>query len=346
VFGLATPGGVVSSTGVAGLTLHGGFGGLRNKYGLSLDNLLSVDVVTADGQFRTASATEHEDLLWAVRGAGSNLGVVTSFEFRLHPVGPTVLFCAVLYALEDAPQILPRWRDYVATAPDEVSSTAVFWSIPEGLPEGLGISRDLWGAPIVAVGGLYAGPVEDGEAIIRPLRELATPLLDLSGPRPYTVAQSANDALVPKGLLYYWKSTYVDQLSDGLLGELARLAMRRPSPRSTVSVWAQAGAVTRVAAEATAFGRRPPYLLSFESTWTDPLQTASNIAWSRNACDSMRRFSSDGVYLNFSGFGEENDALVRAAYGANYERLAQLKAKYDPTNLFRMNQNIRPTLST
>ena len=336
LFGLATPGGVVSTTGVAGLTLHGGMGHLRSKHGLSLDNLLSVDVVTADGRLRTASADENPDLFWAVRGAGSNFGAVTSFEFRLHPVGPTVMLCAAIYALEDGPRVLRGWRDYIATVPDEFTPLAVFWSGPPGFPE------PVVGKPIVILAGVYAGPLEEGERVIKPLRELATPLLDMSGPMPYCAVQSAFDPFFPKGGLYYWKSTYVEQLGDALLDALCGLAAERPSPRTTMDIWPQRGAAARVAPEETAFGRRPPYLVAFESTWTEPAETDANVAWARGACASMQRFTGSGIYLNFPGFGEEKEALVRAAYGANYERLARLKAVYDPTNLFRMNLNIAP----
>jgi FAD/FMN-containing dehydrogenase len=340
VFGLAAPGGVVSTTGVAGLTLHGGMGHLRRKHGLSIDNLLAVDIVTADGQLRTASATENADLFWAVRGAGSNFGVVTSFEFQLHPVGPEVMLSATLYPLAAAPTVLPKWRDFLATAPDELSSLAVFWSVPPGFPE------ELVGQPIVVIAGVYAGPVDEGERVTRPLREFATPLLDLSAPTPYTQVQSAFDPFFPKGMLYYWKSTYVETLSDELLHALCQLAAERPSARTTMDIWPQVGAAMRVGADETAFGRRPPYLLAFESSWTDPAESEANIAWAREAAAAMQRFSASGVYLNFPGFGEERDDLARAAYGANYARLAALKATYDPDNLFRMNVNIPPVQPT
>jgi hypothetical protein len=337
VFGLATPGGVVSTTGIAGLTLHGGMGHLRSKYGLSLDNLRAVDIVTADGELRHASAEENADLFWAVRGAGSNFGVITSFEFQLHPVGPTVMLCAVLYALEDGPQVLRHWRDFIATAPDEFTPLAVFWSVPEGFPP------ELVGKPIVILAGVYAGPVEEGERIVRPLRELATPLLDMSGPMPFTAIQSAFDPFFPKGLLQYWKSTYVTTLSDELIDALCRLAAVRPSPKTTMDIWPQTGAVTRVGAEETAFGQRHPLMIAFESSWTDPADNDANIAWAREAWSSMQQFASRGIYLNFPGFGEEKEELVRAAYGPNYARLKALKTQYDPTNLFRMNLNIPPS---
>lgn len=337
VFGLATPGGVVSTTGIAGLTLHGGMGHLRSKYGLSLDNLRAVDIVTADGQVRHASAEENPDLFWAVRGAGSNFGVITSFEFALHPVGPTVMLCAVLYALEDGPAVLRQWRNYIATTPDEFTPLAVFWSVPEGFPP------EIVGRPIVILAGVYAGPVEEGERIVQPMRAFATPLLDMSGPTPFAAVQSAFDPFFPKGLRQYWKSTYVSELSEALLDALCDLAAARPSPKTTMDIWPQTGAVARIGAEETAFGERHPFMIAFESSWTDPAADAANIAWARDGWGSMQRFASRGIYLNFPGFGEEKEELVKAAYGANYARLKALKTQYDPTNLFRMNLNIPPS---
>ena len=341
VFGLAAPGGVVSMTGIAGLTLHGGMGHLRRKYGLSIDNLLSVDIVTADGQVRTASADQNEELFWAVRGAGSNFGVVTSFQFRVHPVGPTLMLCAPVYALEDAPAVLPRWREFMATAPEEISSTATFWSIPP-VPD---FPEALHNRPIVVLASVYSGALEEGERTMQPLRELATPLLDLSGPMPFTILQSAFDNFFPQGGRYYWKSRYADRLSDELIGELCQLAARRPSALSTVEIWHHGGAMSRVGTEETAFGRRDtPFMLSFAANWTEPDESDQNIAWAREAWSATRRHSSSGaLYLNFAGFGEEQEDLVRAAYGPNYERLARLKAEYDPTNFFRLNQNIKPS---
>jgi hypothetical protein len=336
VYGLAAPGGLVSTTGVGGLTLHGGFGHLRSKHGLSIDSLLSVDIVTADGQVRTASATENPDLFWAVRGAGSNFGVVTSLEFQLHPVGPTVVLCGAFYHLSDAPKVLRGWRSLLGTIPEEFTPIALFWSIPEGFPP------EAVGTPIVAAAGVYAGPVEKGLEVVRPFRELATPVLDLSGPMPFTAVQSAFDPFFPKGLLCYWKSTYVEELGDPLIDALAELAESRPSPRTTMDVWPLQGAPSRVGAADTAFGRRPPFMLAFESSWTDPAQNDANIAWARDAHASMSRFSASGIYLNFPGFGEEKEEMVRAAYGANYDRLVDIKSRYDPGNLFRMNLNIRP----
>jgi FAD/FMN-containing dehydrogenase len=340
LFGLATPGGGVSTTGVGGLTLHGGWGWLRRKYGYSVDNLVSVDIVTADGRVRTASESENPDLFWAVRGAGSNFGVVTSFEFRLHEVGPLVAFAAPIYAMEDAERVVPAWRDFMNAAPDEVSSQLFLWSVPatEAFP------ADLHDKAMVAPAAMYAGPAEAGERVLRPLRELATPLLDLSATMPYAVLQGAFDALFPKGRLYYWKSLYLDDFDEETMAATIQYARDRPTPMTLLGLWhLGGGAASRVGAEATAFGRRDaPYLLSFDTTWQDPADSERCFAWTRAAWSDMRRFSDGGLYLNFAGFGEEKEALVRAAYGANYDRLVELKTRYDPGNLFRMNQNIRP----
>jgi FAD/FMN-containing dehydrogenase len=340
LYGLATPGGVISTTGVGGLTLHGGWGWLRRKYGYSVDNLLAVDIATADGQPRRASETENADLFWAVRGAGSNFGVVTSFEFRLHPVGPMVALAAPFYALEDAERVLPAWRDFMAGSPEEVGSNALFWGIPavEAFP------AELHGRAVLILATVYTGDAAEGEQVLQPLRELATPLLDLSGTMPYATLQSAFDPFFPKGWLYYWKSLYLDRLDDAAVPAIVQYAAERPSSNALMALWNLGeGAARRVGAEATAFGsREAPYLLSFDTTWTDPADTERNIAWTRASWADMQRFGGGGLYLNFAGFGEEKEALVRAGYGANYERLARLKAEYDPSNLFRMNQNIQP----
>lgn len=340
LFGLATPGGNVSTTGVGGLTLHGGWGWLRRKYGYSVDNLVSVDVVTADGQVRTANEAENPDLFWAIRGAGSNFGVVTSFEFRLHEVGPLVALAAPIYAMEDAERVVPAWRDFMEAAPDEVSSGLFLWSVPatEAFP------AELHNRAMIVPAAVYAGPVEEGERVLRPLRELATPLLDLSATMPYTTLQGAFDALFPKGRLYYWKSLYLNSFDEETMAATIQYARDRPTPMTLLGLWhLGGGAASRVQADATAFGRRgAPYLLSFDSTWEDPAETEQCLAWTRAAWTDMHRFSDGGLYLNFAGFSEEKEALVRAGYGANYNRLVELKTYYDPTNLFRMNQNIRP----
>ena len=339
LFGLAVPGGVVSTTGIGGLTLHGGYGHVRRKFGLSIDNLVSAEVVTADGQIRTASATDNADLFWALRGAGSNFGVVTSFEFRAHPVGPVVHLCAPFYALEDGRTALRAWRDFTTNASDDISSLAIFWSVPdvEAFP------AELRRRPVLILATVYAGPIEEGARILQPLRELATPLLDLSGPMPYTGLQSAFDPFFPKGLLYYWKSTNVHDLSDACIDTILAAAASRPSHLSDIPIWHLGGAMSRVAADATAYGRRDaPYLVTAESTWTDAAQNETHVRWARDLVAAMRPFSRGGLYLNFPGFGEEKEALLKDAYGSNYDRLVTIKARYDPANLFRMNLNIPP----
>jgi FAD/FMN-containing dehydrogenase len=339
LFGLAVPGGVVSTTGIAGLTLHGGVGHLRRKYGLSIDSLLSVDIVTADGELRRASATEHEDLFWAVRGAGSNFGVVTSFEFQGHPVGPMVMVGAVFYALDDGPAALRGWRDYMASAPEELSSVCLWWSVPPGEP----FPPEHHGKPVLVVAGVYAGSVEEGERVVQPLRELAEPLIDVSGPWPWLGLQSGFDALFPKGAFYYWKSRALGELPDEAIDELADWAARRPSPLTDLTVWHNGGAMSRVGEADTAYaGRGAPFLVTGEVSWSDAAQSDDAISYGRAFWEAMGKYSTGGLYLNFPGFGEEKEALVRAGYGDNYERLAELKAKYDPTNLFRMNLNITP----
>jgi FAD/FMN-containing dehydrogenase len=339
IHGLAAPGGVVSSTGVGGLTLLGGVGHLTRKYGLVIDNLLSVEIVTADGQVRHASETENPDLFWAVRGAGTNFGIVTSFEFRLHEVGPIMALCAPFYALEDAPVVLRAWREFTDNAPDEINSWAIFWSVPreEHFPP------ELQGRPILILATVYSGAYDEGAALMQPLRELATPLIDLSGPMPYTVLQTSFDPFFPVGHLYYWKSMYVDNLSDDAIDILVARARSCPSELSDLFVLKLGGAVSRVGETDTAFGRRDaPYLVSAESTWIDPNDNQRQIAWARETLAMLQAYSHGGLYLNFAGFGEEKEALLRSAYGPNYDRLVELKRQYDPGNLFRMNLNINP----
>jgi FAD/FMN-containing dehydrogenase len=339
LFGLAVPGGVVSTTGIGGLTLHGGYGHLRRKFGLSIDNLLSVEIVTADGQVRTASASENADLFWAIRGAGSNFGVVTSLEFQAHPAGPVVQLCAPFYALEDGGKALRAWREFTAAAPDEISSLAVVWSVPDvdAFP------ADIRRRPVVILATVFAGPPEEGARLMQPLRELATPVLDMSGPIPYSAVQAAFDPFFPKGRFYYWKSTNVHEFSDSCIDTILAAAADRPSHMSDIPIWQLGGALSRVAADATAYGRRDaPYLVTAEATWTDSAQDEQNIRWARDLVAAMKPFSRGGLYLNFPGFGEEKEAMLRDAYGPNYDRLVALKTRFDPGNLFRMNLNIPP----
>jgi FAD/FMN-containing dehydrogenase len=337
--GLATPLGVVTETGIAGLTLSGGIGHLRRKHGLSCDNLVSAQVVTADGSLLTASESENEDLFWALRGGGGNFGVVTSFEYRLHPVGPEVFVCFVFYRAADANEVLQSCERYLSDAASDVSPVAFFGHVPEAdefPPE----SR---GQPFLTLLVVYPGEPTEGERILRPLREVADPIADLSGAMPYTEAQAMLDEDYPDGWRYYWKSVNVPELSDELIERLAEHNAAAPSPHSTIDVWYQGGAVARVGEEKTAFANRgEPYLLGIEANWEEETGSDANVAWVRDVFADMRSFSSGGVYLNFPGFLEEGEQLLHEGYGKNYERLVEVKTKYDPTNLFRLNANVEP----
>ncbi len=339
-FGLVAPAGVVSTTGVAGLTLGGGFGWVRGKHGLTIDNLQSVDIVTADGQFRRASESENADLFWAVRGGGGNFGIVTSFEFRLHPLGPTVMLCAPMYPAEQAKEVLQAWREFMDSAPDDFTSEFFFWRIPAH-PN---FDDKEHGKDVVIPAGVYAGPVEEGERFVQPLRELGEMALDLSGPKPFTVIQSMFDDYMPKGeLLNYWKSLYLDNLSDEVIDTLVTTLAERPATRTPFVLQDLRGASSRIAKDATAFGDRSmPYMLELNSSWTDPKESERNIAWTREVWTDMNRFSSGGGYLNMSCYNEDGEALVQSTYKSNYDRLQKIKKKYDPTNLFRLNANITP----
>ncbi len=338
--GMSVPGGVVSSTGIGGLTLLGGIGHMRRKHGLSIDSLRSVEIVTADGEVRTASADEHADLFWAVRGAGSNFGVVTRFEFEAHPMGPEVFLCGVAYPMTHAGRVLRGWRDFVAEAPDDVSSLALLWSIPdhEAFP------AELRRRPVALVAAVHGGTVEQGERATRPLRELGDPVMDLSQPEQFREVQSAFDPFFPVGRRYYWKSTYLDRLDDDAIDVLVERGNDRPSDMSSVTLWHLGGAISRVDPQSTAYYRRDaPFLLTGEATWEDATTDEEQIAWSRETIARARPFAGSGTYLNFPGFGEDHEALLRATYGPNYDRLVEVKNRYDPGNLFHMNLNIRPT---
>ena len=341
-FGLAAPLGVVSLTGVAGLTLCGGLGWLRRKHGMACDALKSVDIVTANGSLITASKFENSDLFWGVRGGGGNFGVVTSFEFELFPVGPMVTLCAPFYPLNaGADDIVRRWRDFMAEAPEDISSSCLFWSIPAhpNFPD------ELHGTPVVITAAVHTGVLEVGERLVEPLRDLGTPVLDLSGPVPYSHVQAAFDPLFVKGERQnYWKSIYLDTLDDDAIGHIVARGLSRPNPWALIALWHLGGAMNRVDPAETALGERSaPYLYSLDTSWTNPDDNDSAIAWTRSAWEEMKPFSRGGAYLNFPGQGEEGEALLRASYGsANYDRLKVLKSKYDPANLFRLNQNILP----
>lgn len=336
--GLATPGGVVTDTGIAGLTLGGGFGWLRRKHGLSIDNLLSAELVTADGHTVRASADENPELFWAVRGGGGNFGVVTEFEFRLHPVGPEVFQTIVLYPLEIAHQALRFFRAQMEHAPDELSSFAILQYVPatEPYPEAW------YYQPAIIFAACYCGALDEGERASQPLREFAEPIIDLSGRMPYLEVQQLFDADYPHGGRYYWKSTYLDSLSDAAIDRLIAQIKTAPSYHSTLDVWHMGGAVARPAAETAFRGRHAPYHLGIEANWTNPSGDEANIAWAREVHHDLQRFSDGSQYLNFPGFLEDRERVLRQTFGDAYDRLARVKAQYDPDNFFRLNANIPP----
>jgi FAD/FMN-containing dehydrogenase len=337
--GLATTGGIVSHTGVAGLTLGGGVGWLMRKHGLTIDNLLAAEIVTADADVLRASQDEHPDLFWALRGGGGNFGVVTSFEFRQHSVGPTVLAGPILWDASHAGDVLRFYRDFVRNAPDELGTVVRFGTAP---PLAVIPERLHW-RQVMMVGTCYAGPIEDGEAVLRPLRAVRTPLLDLVGPTPYVGCQSAIDSTVVHGWNYYWKSTYLPELRDDLIEVIARHAFSGASPRSYVAMFHLKGAVSRVAEGMTAFGnRQASHAITLDGVWRPGEDFGDrDTTWARTFFAALDRFR-EGVYVNFLG-GDEDPGRVREAYGSSvYDRLAEVKTTYDPDNVFHHNQNIRP----
>lgn len=340
-FGLATTAGMVSHTGVGGLTLGGGMGWLMRKYGLAIDNLLAVDVVTADGQFHTASAVENQDLFWGVRGGGGNFGVVTSFEFQLHHVGPIVVGGLALYSNDRAAEVLRFFRRYAASAPDELGLVAVFLSAPPApfVPE------HLHHAPMVAIGVCYAGPIDDGMQAVAPItQELGEPAIQLIQPMPYTVVQQMIDPGNPHGWQYYAKGLQIAELTDEVIAALVEAGSRRTSPTSIIPIFVAGGAVSRVGSQETAFAHRDArFVLDCIAIWQDSAEAERHIAWSRQSFEKLRPFATPGVYVNFVGSDGE-DRITSAYPPQTYERLVQLKNEYDPGNLFRLNHNVRPTV--
>jgi FAD/FMN-containing dehydrogenase len=306
-----------------------------------IDNLLSVDIVTADGGLLHANETDNPDLFWAVRGGGGNFGIVTSFAFRLHPIEPELMVCLAVYPEARAGEVIAAWRDFVATAPERLSGSLVEFST---LPDDAGLPPAARGARVITVAALYDGPPDEGEAVVQPLRQLGPTLVDLSGRMPYRNLQCIQDEMFPKGRdRSYFKSLYLTGLGDAVIEDIVTRLRARPSDMTFTSIWQLGSAVGRVAPDATAFGDRSmPFMLSIDAMWLKPEEDAANIAWSRNFWSDMQRHSNGRFYLNFPGHGEDAD-LVRVAVGAgNYERLVAVKRKYDPTNFFRVNQNVSP----
>jgi FAD/FMN-containing dehydrogenase len=331
-FGLATTGGVITTTGDAGLTLGSGIGWLMGKHGLACDNLLSVDVVTADGRLLTASTSENQDLFWGLRGGGGNFGIATSFEFQLHPVSQ-MLGGLVIHPLDQAVELIGFYEEFTQTSPDEFGSMAVFVTSPEG-------------ERVVAIAVCYNGPVEEGERVLRPLREFGTPLADVISPMSYAQVQGMLDEGFPPGLQNYWKSNFLKGLDDTAIKMIVDHVRNAPSPTSAVAIEQLGGAVNRVGTGDTAFNHRNArYNLLIVGMWPDPAAKDKNVKWVRDFWDAMEPYSSGGVYVNYLGQeADEGTERIIAAYGPEkYERLVALKNKYDPTNLFRLNQNIKPT---
>jgi FAD/FMN-containing dehydrogenase len=329
VHGLAVPAGVVSATGIAGLTLGGGVGWLVRKYGLACDNVLSFDVVTADGKLLTADAEENDDLFWALRGGGGNFGVVTSFEYRVHPV-TTVLGGMIVYPRDQAVEVLRFYRDFTESAPEELTAYAGLLHTPDGVPA-------------VAVIPCFCGDLTEGERALKPLREFGSPLLDAIQPLPFPQMQSLVDGAFPDGNQNYWKSTFLREFSDEAIDVLVDHGNRATSPLTAVIIEYYGGAASRVGVSDTAFAhRQAEYGIGILTQWTDPADSERHISWTRDFADALDPYSSGAYLLNF--LGVEGDDTIRAAFGQNYERLVQVKNKYDPRNFFRVNQNIQPTV--
>jgi FAD/FMN-containing dehydrogenase len=329
LFGLVTTTGTVAGTGLSGLTLGGGLGWFMGKYGLTIDNLLSVDIVTADGQVKRASATEHPDLFWGVRGGGGNFGIVTAFEFQLHAVGP-VLAGKVVYPMSRAREVLRFYREYTSSVPDELTAYASLMTTPDGLPA-------------IAINLCFCGSLDAGERLVEPVRKFGPPLVDLIRPKSYLKLITQADAGAPDGRHYYETARMLKDLSDEAIETIADYGVACTSPYSLVLIQHVHGAASRVSPTETAFAlREESYVMSIVAAW-EAGQAHLHRAWARTFWTAMQPFASSGVYVNF--LGNEGEERVRAAYGVNYERLVALKNTYDPTNFFSLNQNIRPMVS-
>jgi len=336
-FGLMTPLGINSTTGVAGLALGGGFGWTTRKFGLTVDNLVAAQVVTADGALVRASATEHPDLFWALRGGGGNFGIVTAFDFTLHPLGPEVMSGLIVHPFAEAAELLPQFRRIVANAPDELTVWAVMRKAPP-LPF---IPAEWHGKDVLVFAACYSGDMKEGEKAMKPLRALGKPIADVIGPHPFTGWQAAFDPLLTPGARNYWKSHDFADLSDAAIKIIVGAAARLPSPECEVFIAHVGGAMGRVAPDAMAWSNREAhFVMNAHTRWRDPAEDAACIAWARQLSDATAPFATGSVYVNF--MPDDEEGRVEKAYGRNYRRLAEIKRRYDPGNLFRMNQNIRP----
>ena len=335
--GLATPVGINSTTGIAGLTLGGGFGWLSRKYGMTVDNLESAEVVTAKGETVRASASENPDLFWALRGGSGNFGVVTKFEFRLHKVGPDLLSGLIVYPFADAKRVLQQYRDFYAKAPDELT----VWTVLRKAPPLPFLPAEVHGKEVVILALLYAGDPKKGEELIQPLRKFGKPLGEHIGVQPFTAWQKAFDPLLTPGARNYWKSHNFTTMADGLIDVVIEYVKKLPSPHCEIFFGAIGGATTRPSPDATAYAHRDAkFVMNVHGRWETPAEDERCIAWSRDYFRASAPFASAGAYVNFLT-ADETDR-VKAAYGPNYDRLAKVKRKYDPENLFRTNWNVKP----
>ena len=344
LFGRAVPGGIISTTGVGGLTTGGGLGWLHRAFGLACDSLRAAQVVTADGSVvRAADAPYGDpDLLWALRGGGGNFGVVTSFEFDSHPVGPMVFQAAPVYAMAGSAPIFKAWVEWAKSAPDEVTSRALYWTFPdaEELPP------EIRGQDALILAAIHCGDPEEGERVLAPLRSMGTPLADLSMAMPYRMAQSGFDPFFAKGeMRSYWKSLYLDDIGDDAIDMIVDRAMNRPHPMTLIHLPLMGGATSRVATADSAFGdRSAPFMLSIDGNWADAADDETGIAWVREmVVASMALPSARGTYLNFNSEAVADDTTRAAAFGSNLARLTEVKDRYDPGNRFRLNANIAPS---
>jgi FAD/FMN-containing dehydrogenase len=336
-FGLATPTGINSTTGVAGLTLGGGFGWLSRKYGMTVDGLAAADVVTADGKLVRASERENPDLFWAIRGGGGNFGIVTRFEFRLYPVGPDVLAGLVVYPIDQARSALMQYRDFARTLPDEAAAWVVLRRAPP-LPF---LPASIHGKEVVIFALFHGGDPVKGQAIFEPVRRFGTPAGEHIGTQPFTAWQSAFDPLLTPGARNYWKSHNFTRLDDGLLDLVVKFVGELPSPHTEIFIGQLGGAMGRVAPDATAYSERnAEYVMNVHGRWETAAEDSSGVAWCRRLFDAAAPHATGGVYVNF--LTEDESDRVSKAYGGNFRRMAKIKAKYDPDNLFRLNQNVKP----
>ncbi|MGI8843358.1 MAG: FAD-binding oxidoreductase [Gemmatimonadaceae bacterium] len=335
--GLATPVGINSTTGIAGLTLGGGFGWLSRKFGMTIDNLESVEIVTAKGEVLRASASEHTDLFWALRGGGGNFGVVTNFEFRLHPVGPNVLSGLIVYPFSEAKSVLRQYREFMEKAPDELS----VWTVLRQAPPLPFLPEAVHGKEVVVLALLYTGDPDKGQPLIEPLRKFGTPVGEHVGIQPYAAWQQAFDPLLTPGARNYWKSHNFSKLSDGLFDAVIEYIEKLPSAQCEIFFGAIGGATTRPAPDSAAYAHRDAnFVMNVHGRWDSPSEDAAGIRWARDFFKASAPFASSGVYVNFLT-ADETDR-VKSAYGPNYDRLTKIKRKYDPQNLFCVNQNISP----